>query len=978
MESIRSRIDIGSPSPPAVTPVRTITETALTAIIELDFAEGIDRKTLKQLRTRFEQLNSQRLARALDSLGPRQRVVLDLLPLIVHLNHPALPGYLDAACPSGLAGYSPDKQVLDAAQRYSRSFRWRSHVKRAPGIDSLFVMGSPGSIAHSGGSDLDVWLCHRPDLDDEALASLRRKATALERWGLDMGVELHIFVFCAGEFRDGHLQQAVDEESSGSAQHALLLDEFYRTGIHLGGKVPLWWLVPAPMEADYRACTQQLLDFRFIRADDYVDFGAVPRIPPGEFVGAGIWQLYKGIDAPWKALLKLLLIESYTDPAQAPLALAFKAAVYRGEVDVDRLDPYILLYRHLDAWLTGLGASERLELVRRSFYLKMALPLSRMESPGRDWRSRLLAELVAEWDWSDAQVRNLDSRHRWRVGEVLRERRIIVNALMHSYRFLSRLAREQRVRAHIQPQDLLLLGRKLYAVFQRKAGKIEMLNPGIAPNLAEENLAVHHRSAQPGSEEGTGWLLFRDLQSPADAAYQPVIKHCASLVELLTWCHCNGLLTSATRLNIQAGSTQLTMDEFRGLIQALEQGLPAPLGPAARMALIAEPRPLRVMLFINVGRDPLEALTEKGLHKLSERHDALGFSGLRDNLVLTLDQVTLNSWHEVSVQRYEAGDTLIQCLKNYLAMLRQDPGTIPPLRVFCFTSGRGSAIARRVEELFADVVQQMFQRPPAPAGLRYVIEMDRRWFVLQFSDDQPRFLALDSYPDLLAHMAQPQGQYAPLVIDRYALQQAPALRAVCAASEPGNVQLFYEVRGSNAGLWLVDECGAVLAWQAPFHGVRALLAPLVRFLSAIAERRQLRGTLREGLPLDIRLMELLRSGGDYQLQPRHLVLEDGGEGYFEIQAMGHQEADQPMQFDLVCDHREFSVLEYGRQLLPAVRHYVRSLRRSGEHYPIYITDLHLPHDLDPRGYQADLQTVQYLAYKLALEAALNGRAVAPD
>jgi adenylate cyclase class 1 len=38
---------------------------------------------------------------------------------------------------------------------------------------------------------------------------------------------------------------------------------------------------------------------------------------------------------------------------------------------------------------------------------------------------------------------------------------------------------------------------------------------------------------------------------------------------------------------------------------------------------------------------------------------------------------------------------------------------------------------------------------------------------------------------------------------------------------------------------------------------------------------------------------------------------------------------------------------------------------------VYLSDLHLPHDIGPRVYQRDLQTSQYLYYRNLLEAALN-------
>lgn len=946
--------------------------TAHTRPIALDFDEGIDRKTLRRLRDRFLAVNRARWQRAHSALTYRQQVVLDILPLVFHLNHPSLPGYLDRDCPYGLSHYQPGDEALGAAQRLARSFAYRDTGKRRPDLHGLFLMGSPGSLGHSVASDLDVWLCHDPQLPAVAVAQLERKAEAVSAWAESYGVELHVFVFSADDWRQRQQRAEVTGENCGSAQHYLLLDEFYRTGIHLGGRYPLWWLVPVADEPDYQARLRQLVDCRFIRADEYIDFGSVPRIPEEEFLGAGVWQLYKGIDSPWKSILKLLLIECYASHRDAgPLALTFKAAVYGGETRADYLDPYVLLYQRLEQWLLAEEAPDRLELVRRSLYLKVGLPLTRTEHSAEGWQGCLLNRLVAVWEWDRKTLSFLDNRQRWRVEDVIQMRRLVVNELTHSYRLLSRLARDHGSAAAISQRDMNLLGRKLYAVFQRKAGKVELINPNLAPSLEEENLSFHHASEQGGSANG-GWRLYRDLENPADAFWQPVIRRAQSLTELVLWCHCNGLLTRATRLNVRAGETAASVAETREMREALEVALPVPLQPPSREALQRPARPARLLLLVNVALDPQARLTERGLHKLSSRSDSLGFSGGRENLVQGIDQVTLNTWHEVSLQHYAAGDTLIQCLKNVLAMVAATPETMPELTVHSDSSGHGPIIARRVSALFTDVMRQFFVGGLGPHPLRYVIEVDRRYFVLQFSDREPGFTVLDSVDALLAHLGSPQPGYVPVVFDRQALLDDPALRTVCQASEPESVQVFYQVQGRRVRLWVVDEVGSLCHWQETFVSRRQLLMPLLRFLDTLIERRQLRRSLGGlGDISGIRCYELVARDGQWLAERRQVSADEPARRVLEVQAVGVRQDGAGLAFDLYCNDQEFAAQEYGDQLMAAVAHYIRSLRPSGDPYPVYLNDVHLPHDLEPMAYQQDLQTCQYLSYRHRLETELN-------
>ena len=947
--------------------------TAQTARIDLDFDEGIDRKTLRKLRDRFLGINRQRWERARSAFTYRQQVVLEILPLVFHLNHPSLPGYTDVRCPYGLSHYRPGDEVLNTARRLARTFSLKDEGRRRPDLESLFLMGSPGTLGHSVASDLDIWLCHRPNLTEKGIACLERKAGQLREWAQSLGVELHVFVLCADDFREGRERAEVTGENCGSAQHYLLLDEFYRTGIHLGGRYPLWWLIPPEDENRYADRTQQLIECRFIRADEYIDFGAVPSIPREEFLGAGVWQLYKGIDAPWKSVLKLFLIECYAVGGDRPLlSHVFKQAVFSGVTDADRLDPYLLLYERLEEWLTENDADDRLELVRRSLYLKSGLPLTRSNRDTAGWRVTMLNSLVAGWQWPEADLTNLDNRDRWRAEDVMSLRRQLVSELTHSYRLLSRLAREHSAKAAISDSDMNLLGRKLYAAFQRKAGKIELINPGLAPSLAEENLSFHHQSEQGDGSATDGWLLYRDLEDPSDSFWQPVIRRSGNLTELMVWCFCNGLLTRSTRLNVRGGTGSASVGELKHMLDALAGCLPMPLEPVSRAALSRGVRPLRHLLFVNVGVDPQAHLTERGLHKLSARHDSLGFSGGRENLVITIDQVTCNSWHEVSLQHYAAGDTLIQCLKNILASVAASPDQLPDIQVHCFSTGHGAAIARRVQELFSDVMRSFFAGENGPHPLRYVIEMDRRYFLLSFNGTEPGFIAVDSKTALLDCLARPQETYLPVVFDRHAMGDDPQLNVVYTASEPGNVQVFYCIAGDEAQLWAVDELGGVFSWRQAYSSRRYLLVPLLRFLENLLERKQLRQPETQAGPTGVKCYELTQTDSQWRAESRPDANRPGVSlSGLEVQAVGVQEGDVRVRFDIFCADQEFTVQEYGDQLIPAVAHYIRSLRDGQEVYPVYLTDVHLPHDLDPQVYQQDIQTIQYLYYRAALEESLN-------
>ena len=401
--------------------------------------EGTGRHVLQQLRGRFLSVNQGRLARAMEGLAPRQQALLNLLALFFHINHPLLPGYVSACTPAGVSGYEPDATTLAAAGHLIRDFSC-SMGNSCPlqPIHGLFLMGSLGTLAQTDQSDMDVWICLAPDLSDAAVSALRKKCRRLEAWATSQGCEAHFFLI------DAQLRNDEGDEP----RQRLLLDEFYRTAIWLAGRTPLWWWVPVHEEARYAEFAGGLLDVRAVGRNETIDLGHLAHIAPGEFLGAGLWQLFKGIESPYKSLLKLLLIEVYASehPQVNCLSLDFKQSVYANQLDLDELDPYVVVYRRIERYLKGRAELQRLELVRRSLYLKVGHKLSNGET-GMQWQRRLLKRLTREWGWDEQHLAMLDNRSQWQAQQISHERRALARELSVSYRSLRQFACDEQTPA---------------------------------------------------------------------------------------------------------------------------------------------------------------------------------------------------------------------------------------------------------------------------------------------------------------------------------------------------------------------------------------------------------------------------------------------------------------------------------------------------------------------------------------------------
>ncbi|MEN5238609.1 MULTISPECIES: class I adenylate cyclase [Pseudomonas] len=935
--------------------------------IRPDIAQGIDRKELSRLRARFLKVSQGRLGRAMEGLSTRQQQVITLLPLFFHVNHPLLPGYVSGTTPAGVSGFEPDAELLAEAQRLTRSFTYKARHGNPPQpIHGLFLMGSLGTLAQAEQSDMDVWVCHAADLSEQALGELRRKCQLLEAWAASQGAEVHCFLIDAQGFVQGARDSQLSSDDCGTTQHYLLLDEFYRTAIWLAGRTPLWWLVPVYQEHNYRDYTQTLLSKRFIRARDDIDLGHLAQIPQEEYVGAGLWQLFKGIDSPYKSLLKLLLTEVYASehPQVRCLSLDFKQAVFANHLELDALDPYVMVYRRIEAYLLQRGETARLERVRRSLYLKVNKKLSNLASRSGGWQRRLLAKLAEEWGWDERQLALLDSRSQWKVRQVAVERRELVAELNHSYRFLSEFARNQQADSRADPRELNVLGRRLYAAFERRAGKIEVINPGIAPDLAEDTLTLVQSANR--KEPGTyHWGLYNGNLGVHEWEHFSPIKRCRELLELLTWAHRNGVIDGSTRIALHPGVSDLNDFELFNLIGSLQQSIVLPLETVSEARLLQPSVADEILLLVNVAVDPLRHHRDLNILMTTERTDSLSYAGVRENLVLTLDQITLNSWNEVLVQRYDGEHALMRCLRDHLNSLGRRNHR-PRVRVRCYCHNRAQAISQRVEEIFATAQRLLDQ------GLnhRYLLQVAQHTHVLELLPGQVTLATLDDQDGVLAALGEVRSAYSPLHLDANALQDHD-LPLVLEQGRPGCIQVFYRLLDGWADLYVLDEHNVLWQQRVVLQDEQHLLLPLHRFLRSMVMRRDAQLPLEslQQASLEIAYCQLLPSGlgKARSLEPRQAPLDGRRQPYYEVQAIVQGGAGGAVHVTLYCDQQEFSELEHGDQLYAVAARQILRQRHSAGSYRCYITDLDLSDLLgdDPGS------TSLCLRYKRELEQALN-------
>lgn len=649
-----------------------------------------DRQRCLEIRAQVLALNAARMQLLLQQLRPRQQDFLQVLPLLLHINQQNLPGYQSEQTPCGISLYQPDPRTQSMLRHFGR-IGIPAAKPNQTSIQALYLMGSPGSLGYSGRSDLDIWVCHRPELSAWQLSLLQAKLDGISRYADSIGLEMHFFLVNPHAIRAGKTSQ-LDQESSGSAQQVLLLDEFYRSQLLIAGCCTLWWLVPPELEASYQPYCQHLLSQRFIQADEWLDLGPVPQIPPQEFESAALWQLAKAIDSPYKSLMKLLLIETYaSDDHNRPLSLKVKELVYQQEATLERLDPYLMVYRQLEDYLRS-QRDDRLELLRRSLYLKAGIKFSKNPDL-HDWRVQRLAPFIREWGWSSAMLQRLDRQKDWKTLDIQPEHRTILAAFRKSYRQLSERARLSGSNSRIDPADLLLLDHKLSAAYERKPGKIEHFSGGLTDNPTEDSLSVHLLTDH---EQNSHWQLFSGHIGPDLRDMSIPLKRDAYLLPLLAWCYSNRILGQRSQIGYYGDPSRGSAHQIKQLHKLLTDDFPPP-AKLEMSALQQAPEVRQISLFINSSFDPMRSLANKGWHVLSDRSDPLAFGQGRSNLIQQLDLVWRTSWNELFVRSFQGTQAVGACLALFTELYPKQRAI--PLRLHSVSLHHAQKMKQRMEYL---------------------------------------------------------------------------------------------------------------------------------------------------------------------------------------------------------------------------------------------------------------------------------------
>ncbi len=926
--------------------------------------EEISKKDLHTITQRFKNLNQIRLQRAQGFLLPKQQAFLSLLALLFQTNNPLLPGYISSKTPAGIPDYKPNKQTILAAKKIAKSFRYKRRAMLSHPIQGIFIMGSVSSIAFSKASDIDVWLCHDPDLSPPDVNKLQQKATSIEKWALTYQLEVHFFLINSQQFSQGQ-HSPISLESSGNTQHYILLEEFYRTAIFIAGRIPAWWLVPPHQETNYTHYVHHLINKRFISANEIIDFGGLAVIPAEEFINATLWHLFKSLNYPHKSLLKLFLMESYASEFPQPEWLCFvlKKAIYQGSFNIDALDPYLLIYAKVERYLKKTAPEERLTLARQCFYLKiMGTTNQKPVHQTRAIRSNYMASIASQWHWPENLLANFQKQKNWNIQKATQEHLIIRKQLKHCLRTVLNLASSFIDYDHRDNDDLKLIHRQLHVFLERKPNKIEIITTRSTVHVKENKLSIIE---SPRKDTISSWVLYAgefDHKRPASHLF---IKKERSLLSLLGWLIINGLYQKQLQLLFESHSLQLSKNDLHRVLAKLSAFLHSNLVKnSSSLTVLNKANKQRAsLIFINLGVTLTEP-RDDGFIAISDRSDPLSYGKDRHCFIQQVDQISVSNWGEVTTAQFIGVTEFFNCLMT-IFNLSQPPHSMSKLTTLCFTPNRGNSITLRVESIFKNFLR-FFNQQSLAGNCRYILRGAYTFYVFQNKNNHLSFSSLASEEQLLQELATAQPTFSPVFYDPEVLEDSlvPFLYSM---NKARIIQVFYYLENHTTIIYIIDEKGALFIQKHKKSNNNQLLDHYSIFLESLLAQPFANDALQ------LMYYEIQKkSVRVFSAKPVKRIPSTTKMG-LQLKIIIKKTAltTQSSPSYIYCNDIEFSAMTYGDQLFKVVFNYIMDFRKYAENYPVYISEIDAPAAYLGAEDNSALQTIHYLKLKKKTEAKFN-------
>ena len=633
-------------------------------------------------RKAFLRFNQFKKVRTLKTLSENDRQVFAVLPRLLHVNQPGLPGYLDDNVPCGIFNFELDRECQIYCEKLFPSVIIRRNENFHPVIHSVLLIGSVGTVAQTNKSDMDfTLLVDKSRFTGDSLRLFEKKLRLIEQWTWnEHKIETHFFVNDFHDVKNNNFGES-DSESTGSALAQLLKEEMYRSLILIAGKIPFWWVVPVnTTDAAYDELLKQVdSGHTLLEGRDFIDIGNLDTISEGEFFGGSIWTLIKSFSSPFKQVMKMGLLENYMFQGARfnLLCHEVKLRVLFGKSCKD-IDPYVLMFERVQGFFKDNKSADEVEALRTAFYMKVGTQISEkeFEEGSQDWKKSVLIEMLKQWGWTPAKLNQINSYHDWQMKQKVSMGNRINKILMDSYRNISEKCNTGTEKESlISERDTNLLGRKLFSFYRKAPNKVQNLFSLMDGETAEKELTFMFDQQ---TERGQGsWYLVRGRTVAFIEHVQPenVIKKAATFPFLIAFTAFNRLYRSSTNLLVRTEGHSIRDTDVRILLNQLSSFFSqVNIAAISNEDLLSKVRINKLYMIVDFGIPIPRDIVMGNINDCKTEEELAQFVKRRLERIRSVTTIFLTSWGELFCKTYSGLHSIDRGLSQLAPMI--DPETV--------------------------------------------------------------------------------------------------------------------------------------------------------------------------------------------------------------------------------------------------------------------------------------------------------------
>ncbi len=554
-----------------------INEEILTQINMLIFSEFIHYGELKFLKQ-----NQFSLLTAFDIFQSKQADLFQIIPFLLHENI-EFPGIdpIDIKTPTGIYDYLPSPETQEVLRRYIKKEQILARWSLNPLIEGVFTIGSTGSIAQTSDSDIDYWVCiNEQQFNPGAVKLLQKKLGMIEHLAWKgFGTKVTFFLVDILKTRNNEFGDST-LESSGSAQSRLLKEEFYRTMIHVAGKIPLWSVLPTSISLHYYNSILANVSEVPSLMRRYIDLGDIHAIPTSEYYGASIWQMFKWLKSPFKSVIKMALLEKYSYEYGKESLLCNK---YKDEwmnsgtrLQLAQNDSYYILLNNLIRYFKSSGDEDTVLLLLTCFFLKLGISKdSEIDKTVFGLRKIFFEQCMLKWGWDKTRIFDIGGFKTWQYPDIAKLSSFIEKFMIRKYKQIN-ISFEQnfKERFMISLEDRTVLGRKIFIEFSKQPGKVGKV---LLISRSERHFqGLQLKYVNDTGKIGTWELINKNTRSHQTWEESLVKAH--TIEEIGAWLMNNGLYNKDTVVHLVPNPTYVTFDDIRKLFKTMYEFFSPSLG----------------------------------------------------------------------------------------------------------------------------------------------------------------------------------------------------------------------------------------------------------------------------------------------------------------------------------------------------------------------------------------------------------------